>query len=118
MQEYVPKKVKVRRGSLEDITFAESRREELNDLLLDGTFEPKRETLIPGNPRVFGSHFVEELKKVGDILKKKSRIVAQNYGDEGETSIATKAPTVERFSQRLAHCLAESTTDLQTYPST
>ena len=58
--------------------------------------------------RVFGCRFIDELKKVGDRIRKKSRLVAHNYADEDTTSIATKAPTVQRFSQRVALCIGAS----------
>lgn len=43
---------------------------------------------------------------VGDKVKKTSRLVAQNYSDEDATILATKAPTVQRFSQLAALSIA------------
>lgn len=68
------------RGSIEEKEFAESRKSELEGLLKYGTFVAVDETEAQGK-RVFGSRFVEVLKKVGDRLKRKSRLVAQNYSD-------------------------------------
>ena len=101
-----PRKVPVKRGSIEEAAFAQSRKSELNGLINDGTFIPVHESTIRPTARIFNSRFVDELKKVGDQLKKKSRLVAQNYADIGATSIPTKAPTVQRFSQRIALCIA------------
>ena len=81
----------------------------------DGTFIPIKEEDIKGEPRIFGSRFVDELKKVGDRLKKKSRLVAQNYADDDATAIATKAPTVQRFAQRVALSIAASYPELIPY---
>lgn len=88
--------------------------DELNVLLMYGTFNPVLESTIPGTSRIFESRFVEELKEVGERLKKKSLLVTRNYSDEGSTSIVTKALTVQQFSQRLALCFAASMLDLRT----
>lgn len=42
------------------------------------------------------------------MMRKKSRPVAQNFGDEDASGIATKAPTIQRFSQRILLFLAAS----------
>lgn len=47
-------------------------------IMKHSTFLAKHESEILGSPRIFGSRFVEELKKVGDRLKKKISLVAQN----------------------------------------
>lgn len=41
--------------------------------------------------------------------------MSQNYADEDATSIATNAPTVQRFSKLLAFCFSASISDLCTY---
>ena len=109
------RKVKVKKGSAEERAFKQSRKDELDGLLKDGTFKPVHESTIKGSKRIFGSRFIDELKRAGDILKKKSRLVAQNYADEDATYIATKAPTVQRFSQRVALSLAASFPKMKTY---
>lgn len=58
--------------------------------------------------RVLGSRFIDEINGAGEKLRKKSRLVAQNYGGEDATRIATKAQTIQRLSQRLQLCLAAS----------
>lgn len=103
-----PRKIKVKKGSPEERAFATSRTAELNGLLGDGTFKPIHISKLKGNPRIFGCRFVDELKKVGSELKKKSRLVAQNYSDHDATEIGTKAPTIQRFSQRVALSIAAS----------
>lgn len=111
----LPGKVKVRKGSPEEKKLLRSRAQELNGLIKDGTFAPVKTKDIDGNPRIFGSRFVDEIKRVGDHMRRKSRLVAQNYSDEGASTIATKAPTVQRFSQRVALSIAASMKDLTMY---
>lgn len=77
-----PAKVKVKRGSPEEKAFAQSRKDEFEGLLRDGKIKPIPESEIEGNPRIFGLRFVDELKKYGVGLRKKSSLVAQNYSDE------------------------------------
>lgn len=84
---------------MEENAFAQSRKKEPQRLLLEVTFVKVRESLIDGRTRIFGSKFVDELKRMGDRLKKKSRPVAQIYADEKAATIATKAPQTKRFSQ-------------------
>lgn len=74
-----------------------------------------QESSIDSHPRIFGSRFLGDLKKVGERFKNKSRLVAQNYADEGAATIATKAPTVQLFSQLVALCLAASMPSMSTY---
>lgn len=45
----------------------------MNGLLRDLTFRIVEESKIPDNPRMFGSRFAEELKKVGERFQRKSR---------------------------------------------
>lgn len=48
-------------------------------------------------------------------MKKKSRLVAQNYTKKGAATITTKELTVQSFSQRLTLCLAASVEGMLTY---
>lgn len=41
--------------------------------------------MVPKGTRVFGSIFVDELKMAEKELRRKRRLVAQNYRDEGAT---------------------------------
>lgn len=60
----------------------------------------------PEGRRVFGSRFIEELKRAGEGLCKEARLVAQNYQDVEASKIATKAPTGQRSSQCILFRLA------------
>lgn len=97
------------------VTYEDSRMAELKGLVDDGTFRPVKLTTLKKDQRIFGSRFVDDLKRVGESLKRKSRLVAQNYSDDEATCIPTKAPTVQRFTQRLAMALASSLPGTTTY---
>lgn len=81
-------------------------------LISNETFHPVSSSTVPYGTRVFGSRLVDELKRVDAGVLIKSRLVVQNYADEGSAQIATKPPTVQRFTQRsvlsLAACLPDS----------
>lgn len=96
------------RGSDTKGEFAKTRTDELIGLLEGGTFKAVMRTVVPEGMRVFGSRFIDQVKGAGDMMRKKSRLVAQNYGDEDAAGIATKAPTVQRYSQRVLLSLASS----------
>lgn len=91
--------------------------EELKGLIKKGTFTPIRTEDINGTHRILGSWFVDEIKKSGDHFQRKIRHVAHNYSDEGACQIATKAPTGQRFSQRVALSIAVSMKDKESYTS-
>lgn len=82
--------------------FATSRKSQLEGLIQNGTFVTSNESKLDKSPQNFRSRLVDELKKVGSNLKKKSRLIAQNYADEGANTISTKAPTVQRLLQRVS----------------
>lgn len=48
-------------------------------------------------------------------MRRRSRLVAQNYGDDEDGKNATKAPTVHWFSQRLLLSLAASMLGMATF---
>lgn len=85
----------------------------------DGKFIPIHESKIWPSARIFGSKFVDDLKKVVDSFKEKSRLVAQNCADEDvtatATATATKAQTVQRFSQSVALSIEVSLPELIPY---
>lgn len=85
-----------------------SRRFELEGLIHNLTFRKVREDEINDVSRIFGSIFVDELK-VGTTLKKNIRLIAQTSAGEEESYIITRAPTVQRFSQRLSLIISAST---------
>lgn len=66
--------------------------------------------------RIFGSRFVDEIKRASEHFRRNSRLVAQNYSDEAASTIPTKTPTVPRFSQRLALSISASMPRSKAYP--
>lgn len=110
-----PRKVKVRVGTKEERMFQEPRRAELEGLMNNGTFKVIDEFDVPEGARIFGARFVDEIKRAGVGLRKKSRLVLQNYADEEAATTATKAPTVQRLSQRAALSVAASEPDLDPF---
>lgn len=64
----VPRKIKVKKGTPEERAFAESRKKDLYGLVKNGTFVPVPRSEVPEGHRVFGSRFVDELKRVGETL--------------------------------------------------
>ena len=95
--------------------FKDARHTELTGLIENGTFTPIPRQSIPTGTRIFGSRFIDEIKRAGTGMRKKSMLVAQNYQDVGSTRIATKAPTVNRFSQRILLALAPSFDNMQVF---
>lgn len=63
---------------------------------------------IPEHMRIFASRFIGQLDRAGHGLRRKSQLVAQKCADQDSTAIATKAPKVHRFSQRILLSLAAS----------
>ncbi len=61
---------------------------------------------IPKGARIYGSRFVDSVKKFNGKTFEKSRLVAQNYRDKGATFIATKSPTVSRLGLRISMALS------------
>lgn len=82
--------------------FNKPRQEDLEGLLRNGTFRPIDKKDIPQGARVFGSRFVDEIKKAAHGLGEKSSLVPQNVSDEVATMVVPKAPTIQRFSQHNA----------------
>lgn len=81
--------------------FTQSRKDELIGFLKKVTFHVTSTSTISKEDRIFSSRFVDEVRKEGEGLRQKSRLVGENSADLGETRIATKDPTVQRTSQRL-----------------
>lgn len=59
--------------------------------------------------------FIDESKRAGEGLRWKSGLVAQNYSDFAASSIATRAPTVQRASQRVLLNFLASIYGLKTF---
>lgn len=85
---------------------SESLKAELLGLVKHGTFRAVPLTSVPGNIRDLGYLFVDELNRADIFVLFKSQLVAKIHADEGCTSVATNAPTVQRFSKRLVFMLA------------
>lgn len=79
--------IKVKKGPSEERAFAQSRNEYLQRLVPDGTFDVVIEAQIQRSPRIFGSRFGDDFKKIGGQLKTKSHLVTKHYTDEGAASI-------------------------------
>lgn len=91
----VARKEHAKKGSAEELAFEKSRKDELVGLMNDGTFIPIPQSNIRTPTRIIGSRFVDALKIVGDKLKQKSRLFAENYTNDGARKIPTKSPTVQ-----------------------
>lgn len=87
----------------------------MDGLIKDGAFIKVRKVDIADELRIFGSRFFDKMKNVGEHLRRKSRLVTQNYADEGSATMATKAPIVQRFSKRLALRIAFSSPNMAPY---
>lgn len=94
-----------------------TRKEHLDGLLANGTFIPIPREKIPEGTRILGSRFIDQLKNVVHGLRRKSRIVAQNYGHQECTTIFTKARTVHRLPQRIPLILSASLNHMGTFSS-
>lgn len=103
-----PRQITVKKVSLERNVLDETRKSEMKGSMDDCTFVKVQISKIDPRAQIFGSPFVDELKMVGDNERKKSRLVAQNYSDDDASSIATKAPTVQRFSKRATLSISAS----------
>lgn len=87
-----------------------ARYKEWTGLLKNGTFKPTKMKDVEEGKWIFGSRFVDELKraeKEGRLIRK-SRLVAQKYSDINVSERATKALTIQRFFQILLISLAAS----------
>jgi hypothetical protein len=59
------------------------------------------------NIRVFKFHIVNEIKgKATDFPYEKSRLIIQNYSDEGKVTVLTQSPIIQRSSQRVILAVA------------
>lgn len=87
----------------------------MGGLVKDGKFIPVPRSEIPEGHSIFGSRFINELKCVGEALIKKSRLIAQNYADDGAISNASSAPTVQKLSQRVLISIAAAFPELRTF---
>lgn len=87
----------------------------MNGIINNGTFViPNRDKVSP-NMRIFGSRFIDGLKRAEIGTSWKIRLVVQHYNGNGYKSIATKEPTGFSFSQRLLLALLASIEDVKLF---
>jgi hypothetical protein len=91
------------------LTFADSRRKEINDLLKRQVFEIITISEVLKNVRIFNSRFVDEIKH-SDISQayEKFKLMIQVYNDHEKTLVLTQAFTIQRMSQRIILALVAS----------
>ena len=67
---------------VQETSFTDSRRKEINGLLKKGVFAVVTERDVPQGVRIFNSRFVDEIKHPGtDKAFKKSKLIIQAYND-------------------------------------
>lgn len=96
------------------IEFA-SRKKQLTRLMDNGTFIPVYKREITPSTLIFGSRFIESLKKDAQGTQDKSRLEAQNYANDGARQRSRKELTGQRFSQRLLLSLTGSLPNMTTF---
>ncbi len=75
---------------IQEPTFKNSRRSEINGLLEKGVFKPVTIEDVLQGVCIFNSRFVDEIKHLGtDKAFEKSRLVVQAYNDQGKDIILT-----------------------------
>ncbi len=86
-------------SSISTLTFADSRRKEINDLLKRQVFEIITISEVFKNVRIFNSRFVDEIKH-SDISQtyEKFRLMIQIYNDHEKTLVLIQASTIQRMS--------------------
>jgi hypothetical protein len=81
--------------------FKESRMKELKELMARNTFKILKRLEAKGS-RIYGTRFVDALKNTGKGSEfAKSRLDIQAFNDREKEGIPTRAPTIQRVSQRL-----------------
>lgn len=86
--------------------FKTARQTEIEILMSNGTFKQVNSRTIDPRCHIFGSVFVDEVKKTKRSVCLKSRLISQRYQDEVAATIATKPPTAQRYTPRLSSCVA------------
>jgi Reverse transcriptase (RNA-dependent DNA polymerase) len=90
--------------------FGASRKLEIDGLKRRETFDVINRSNVPPDLRIFKTKWVDTIKTRDDSsVFPKSRLVAQNFRDDGAVDIDTRAPTITRMSQRLAVASAAMT---------
>jgi hypothetical protein len=93
-----------------------SRRKEVNDLLVRRVFELIIIENVSRDVRIFNFRFVDEIKhsSTSDAYKK-SRLVIQTYNDQDKTLILIQSSIIQRMSQRIILALTACTSDCHLY---
>lgn len=85
-----------------EMTFASSRKVEIDGLRAKGTLVVMDRTNLPEGTKTFGLRFIDLVNKTDEEkTMNQRRLVTKNYADEEASEIATNAPTVQRFSKRV-----------------
>jgi hypothetical protein len=90
----------------------ESRKAELRGLHERDMFRIVPKAEMRPDERLYGTRFVDTIKRGGE---RKSRLVAQNYRDEGASDMPVRSPTVSRAAQRVCLSFAASLKGNQGY---
>jgi hypothetical protein len=92
------------------LPFEASDRQEIDNLIDRGIFRFEQyDPVKHNNTRVFKSRLVREIKsKTTNTPYEKSRLVIQDYQDNGKEIILTQSPTIQRASQRVIVALTSS----------
>lgn len=88
--------------------FINSGKRDLSGMVNNGTFLLTPMAEVPNATGIFGRKFLDEPKRAREGLKRKSRLVSKGYNDQEATAIPTKAPNMERSSERMVMSLALS----------
>jgi hypothetical protein len=90
--------------------FGASRKLEIHGLKHRETFDVINRSTVPPDLRMFKTKWVDTIKTRDDgSVFPKSRLVAQNFRDDGAADIDIRVPTFTRMSQRLAVASAAMT---------
>jgi hypothetical protein len=96
-------------SSISTLTFVDSRRKEINDLLKRQVFEIITISEVLKNVRIFNFRFVDEIKHSNiSQAYEKSRLVIQTYNNHEKTLVLTQAFIIQRMNQRIILVIAAS----------
>ncbi len=96
-------------SSTSTLTFADSRRKEINELLKRQVFEIIIISEVFKDVCIFNFRFVDEIKHSDTSQAyEKSRLVIQTYNDHEKTLMLTQAFIIQRMSQRIILVIAAS----------
>jgi hypothetical protein len=96
-------------SSTSTLTFADSRRKEINDLLKRQVFEIITISEVLKNVRIFNFRFVDKIKHSDTSQAyEKFRLMIQTYNDYEKTLMLTQAFIIQRMSQRIILVIAAS----------